>query len=440
MNKIKFDFSNSKITDLKYKKYEKDLQKEIKNLNNASKKKYLDLRCSINLPLDNKILNESKLISNKLRSAQTIVVIGIGGSNLGTIAVYEALRGKLYNQTQKKKVYFADTCDSNSISEISNLIKADLIAGKKVILNAISKSGGTTETIANFEILLNVVKKYAKYDYKKYVVITTGKKSPFEKYAISEKFSILNLPDNVGGRYSVFSNVGIFPLIFLGVDCKKLFLGAKDIRVDCLSKSIVKNPAMKSAVTIYEMNKSGKNIFNTFIFCSQFESVGKWYRQLLGESIGKEFNLNKKKINVGVTPTVAIGSTDLHSLSQLYLGGPNDKLHCFVKINNVKLVKLGNDKKLDLIVSHLQNKKFEEIMSAIYLGTTKAFTKKKIPYYEIELEEISEYTVGALLQMKMIEVMFLGSLYNVNPFDQPNVEDYKIITKKILSGVENGRN
>lgn len=437
MERINFNFSKTQISKSKYGQYEKKLQSEVKNLVLASKKKYNDLRCSINLPFDNKILEESKFMSNKLKDANSIVVIGIGGSNLGTIAIYEALKGKLYNQINlqsknNKKVYFADTCDSNSIFDIGNLIKEDLINGKKVILNAISKSGGTTETIANFEYLFDIVKKYAKYDYKKYIVITTGKKSKFEKYGISEQFQILNLPDNVGGRYSVFSNVGIFPLTFLGINCEKLFLGAKEIRKSCLNSSIEKNPAMKSAVTIFEQNKLNKNIFNTFIFSSQFESIGKWYRQLLGESIGKEFDLKGNKVNVGITPTVAIGSTDLHSLSQLYLGGPNDKLHCFIKIKNPKLIKLGNDNKLNEIVAGIQKKQFSNIIDAIYTGTTTAFEKKKIPFYEIELETITEYEIGSLLQMKMIEMIYLGSLFNVNPFDQPNVEEYKIITKKLL--------
>lgn len=431
MDTIKFDFSQSRISENKYKQYEKKLQEEVKELIKASKKRYENSRASINLPFDESILKQSKQIANKVKDADTIVVIGIGGSNLGTIAIYESLKGKLYNQTNKK-VYFADTV-SFSIKQISDLIKKDLKENKKVVLNAISKSGGTTETIANFEFLLDVVKKNANYNYKDYIVITTGVDSKFEKYAKKENFNILNLPDKVGGRYSVFSNVGIFPLTFLGIKCDKLFVGARDIRQKCLSKTININPAMKSAVTIFDQNKKGKNIFNTFLFSTQLESIGKWYRQLLGESIGKEFNLQNKKVNSGICPTTAIGSTDLHSMAQLYLGGPNNTLHCFVDIKNKQKLNLPNNEKLGDIVSNIQKRPISELMGAILKGTQGAFTKKRIPYYSIELEKLDEYNVGALLQMKMIEMMFLGALSNVNPFNQPNVEEYKILTKKILS-------
>ena len=200
----------------------------------------------------------------------------------------------------------------------------------------------------------------------------------------------------------------------------------------CLSNSISKNYAMKSAITIYEHNRKGKNIFNTFLFSKQLESIGKWYRQLLAESIGKEKNRENKKINSGITPITSIGSTDLHSMAQLYLGGPNDKLHCFINIKKQTKVKVPRDKNIGKITSNLVGKNMQEIMEAIYGGVTGAFRKKRKPFYQIKLEKIDEYNIGALLQMKMIEMMYLGALFNVNPFDQPNVEEYKKVTKELL--------
>jgi len=432
MDKVKFNFSNSDVLEKDYNDYQKKLKNEVEALNQALLKEYDDIRASINLCDDVNIITDAQNLVSKLDDATSIVVVGIGGSNLGTIAIYEALKGRLYNQTQKKQVYFADTVDSFSINEICNLVKAKLKKGEKVIINAISKSGGTTETIANFEVLLNIISKYANYDYKDYVVITTGVDSKFENYAKSVKFNVLNLPDKVGGRYSVFSQVGIFPLVFLGIDVKELFKGAKDIRSLCLDKDINVNSAMKSAVSIFENNKKGKCIFNTFLFSTQLESIGKWYRQLLGESIGKEFDLEGNKINSGIVPTTAIGSTDLHSMAQLYLGGPNNTYHCVVNVKNKPDVVLGDSKELDNIVPHIQNKSLSNIMDAILEGTKGAFMKKNVPFCEVELEELNEYTIGSLLQMKMIEMMFLGALFGVNPFDQPNVEEYKVLTKKEL--------
>lgn len=419
---VKFEFKDSNVPKKESAKIEEKLVNELALLNKVLKKGYDDKRASINLPIDNNVLGESEQIASKVKDAEVLVVVGIGGSNLGTIAVYEALYGKLYNETQKKKVYFADTVDSNSISNMKMIIKNHIKENRKVVLNIISKSGGTTETIANFNTLFDVVKEQK--NYQKYIVVTTGKNSRLYDHAMKEGYHVLTIPDNVGGRYSVFSNVGIFPLTFLGVDAKNLLKGAKAAREDIKSLG---NPAIISAINIYYHAMEGKNIINTFLFSTQLESIGKWYRQLMGESIGKEFDLNGKKVNVGLTPTTAIGSTDLHSMAQLYLGGPDDKFHVFVELEKTSNIKLNND-----ILLPLKGKTLHEIMDAILKGVKGAFKQKKIPYYEIILEDLDEYHIGGLLQYKMIEMMLLGSLFNVNPFDQPNVEEYKIITKKYL--------
>ncbi len=428
---LKFDFKNSNISQKTYNKYKKKLEEETKALKKATKTGYEDPRCSINLPFDKSIISDSEKVLKKIKQPKTIIVIGIGGSNLGTIDVYEAIKGKRYNETNKKQVYFADTVDSDSMLEIKNLIEQKLKKKEKILLNAISKSGSTTETIANFTVLLNTIKKYDK-DYKNHVVIITDKDSPFYNYAQKQGFHILTIPKNVGGRYSVISNVGIFPLMFLDINVKQLIKGAQDAVKLGIANSVNKNSPMKSAISIYEHNKKGRNIFNTFLFSTKMESVGKWYRQLLAESIGKIHIKNRKKFHTGLTPVTSIGSTDLHSMAQLYLAGPNDKYHCFINIKNNPKIKITNNKPLSEIVQNIQGKNLSEIIQAIYGGVTEAFKKKKRPFYEIEIEKIDEYNLGQLLQMKMIEVMYLGALFEVNPFDQPNVEEYKKITREIL--------
>ena len=434
MKQVAFNFEDSRVTKAQEEKLEKKLSGEIKALKQALKKGYEDDRASINLCDDLGIIKKSQVVVNKVRSATTIVVIGIGGSNLGTMAIYETLKGKYYNELEKKKVYFADTVDSHKIQDIAKLIEKELKQKRKVVLNIISKSGGTTEPIANFQILLQTLKKYHKKDYNKYVVATTQENSKLFEVAKKEEFHILDMPHKVGGRYSVLSAVGVFPLQFLGVDMKKVFKGAKEMRDICLEKSYKKNPAMRSASFLYTHAKKGRNIANTFLFSPQLENVGKWYRQLMGESIGKEWNKNHtKKVHCGITPSTSIGSTDLHSITQLYLGGPDDKSYVFVHVNSVPKVKLGNEKDYDAIVPHLQKRPLEEIMNAILRGVQEAFRKKKKPFYEISLGSLKDYEIGSLLQMKMIEMMMLGVLLDVNPFDQPNVEEYKIITKKLLS-------
>ena len=243
---------------------------------------------------------------------------------------------------------------------------------------------------------------------------------------------MLHVPKKVGGRYSVFSNVGLFPLGFLGINIKELRNGAGRAKRDCL-KPFQKNPAMLSAALIFHHNKKGMNIFDTFVFDTELESIGKWYRQLMGESIGKENDREGKKINAGITPTVSIGSTDLHSMAQLYLGGPPDRYTSFITVPPNNKVSIPKWKEYNTLVENIQGRKLNEIMDAIINGVKTAYKSGKRPFSEISMESKSEKEMGYLLQFKMMEMMFLAALLNVNAFDQPAVEEYKKETRRILA-------
>jgi len=406
MKSLTFSNNNALVSEASIRNSVKKLLKEIKILSNLNSD-YSDSRSSINLPLDLPMLRGVKdMIKEKLKLKPSyLIVVGIGGSNLGTIAIQEAVLGKLYNQLNPKiKVLYADTVDSDSINSIIQLIKSEK---GNVLLNVISKSGTTAETVANFEVLLNTLKKYKK-NFNKYVVAATDQGSRLWDLAIKNHFDVLEIPKKVGGRYSVFSPVGLFPLGMLGINLEKLLRGAEDMKHKCLSKSLNTNPAAISAALAYLNYKKGNNIQDLFLFSNDLESLGRWNRQLIGESLGK----NKK----GITPTVSIGSTDLHSVAQLYLGGPYDKFTTFVSIDK----------------NHHPNNKLDRIMKAILAGTQKSFRKNKRPFTKITLPDKSEYSIGQFLQLKMIETIYLGSLMNVNPFDQPKVEDYKAETRKLL--------
>ena len=163
------------------------------------------------------------------------------------------------------------------------------------------------------------------------------------------------------------------------------------------------------------------------------ESVGKWYRQLTGESIGKRENLDGEEAHEGITPIVSIGSTDLHSMAQLFYGGPHDKLTTLVYAKQSPAeVKVPQDLVFPGLVDDITGKSYKEIMQAIYGGVKKAYEKNGLPYMEILFPEISEYTVGQFLQFKMCEMMYLAQLLNVNAFNQPAVEDYKSETRELL--------
>lgn len=435
MKDVRFFSQSSLIPQKELDSLQPRLLEEIARMNDALKHGYENDRASINLPEDKKSLRKIKVIINEKRKMKPkyLVVVGIGGSNLGTVAVQEALLGRLFNQVeQSTKILFADTVDADLIHAIVTLIEPVLKNGENVLINGVSKSGGTTETIANFEVLIDVMKKY-KRDWQNYIVVTTDKNSKYWSLAEKNGFSMLEIPSKVGGRFSIFSAVGLFPLGMLGINIDDLLNGALVMKEKCLDMQIKNNPAALSASLSYSHYKHGKNIHDLFLFSTDLESLGKWYRQLLGESIGKEYDIKGKQVFTGITPTVSIGSTDLHSMAQLALGGPFDKFTTFVRIErNNMIILVPNLQDYASLVNGIQGKTLDDIMKAILNGVQAAYRKENRPYCEIALPDKTAFSIGQFMQFKMMEIMFLGVLCEVNPFNQPNVEAYKHETRKIL--------
>ena len=174
--------------------------------------------------------------------------------------------------------------------------------------------------------------------------------------------------------------------------------------------------------------KNDKIIHDTFLFEPDLEGFGKWYRQLTGESIGK--------MGKGITPTVSVGTTDLHSVAQLYFDGPKDKFTTFVSVaDHGKDFIIKSKENIDELVPHISGKSFGKVLAAILTAVKATYQKQQLPFVSIELPELSEETLGALLQVKMMEMMYLGKLMGVNPFDNPGVEGYKEETRKLLGSL-----
>jgi len=436
MKNIEFSFVDAMIPQRRILRTAERLKPEIRKLSNAISERYEGDLASLYLPDDKLMLGEVKrAIGEKLQLKPVyLVVVGIGGSNLGTVAIQEAVLGRLYNQlTASIKVLYADTVDSDGINNIITLVKPVLERGDNIILNVISKSGTTTETIANAEVLIELLHS-RKNDNKNCICVTTDKYSELWNIALRERYNALEIPKKVGGRYSVFSPVSLFPLGLLGINIERLLDGAKYMRKICIDTNIEKNPAAISATIQYLHCQSGKNISDLFIFANDLESLGKWCRQLIAESLGKEFNNKGETANIGITPVISIGSTDLHSMAQLYLGGPYDKFTTFLRVeNNNSHIKVPMLKEYSKLINGIQGKRLESIMSAIMEGAKVAFRKGGRPFMEVKLPCKSEYPIGQFLQFKMMETIYLGYLLGVNPFDQPNVESYKSETRKILA-------
>lgn len=429
---MNFSFKDSLLSKDEITNTAKTLDPYLKHLRKVSQEGIYDYdESSINLAFDDGILNQAlklkeEIVSDKLKY---FIDIGIGGSNLGTKAIYDSLFGYFDSLEPNRfpKMIFADTNDPEFLIKLKNLLK-EVDSPEQVLINAISKSGTTTETAVNLEVILaSLSKKFSQATDR--LVATTDQDSKLWNQAIEKNIQVLSIPKKVGGRYSVFSAVGLFPLLVLGIRIEKLLAGARNIRQWCLADSL-DNPALVSAIVLFRHSQHDKAINDNFFFHPELESVGKWYRQLMGESIGKEKDLTGKEIRAGITPTVSVGSTDLHSMAQLYLGGPKDKVTTFVYSDKSEAVAVPAGE--FELVENIEGKKTSEIMTAILEGVKLAYAKKGLPFMEVILADISEYSLGEFLQFKMMEMMFLGKLLGVNTFDQPNVEEYKTETRKIL--------
>jgi len=253
------------------------LRPMIRNIANAVSEGYEGDLASLCLLDDRLMLGKVRQAIGKNLQLKPVylVVVGIGGSNLGTIAVQEAVLGKRYNQlTAATKVLYADTVDSDSINNIITLVKPVLEKGGNILLNVISKSGTTTETIANTEVLIDLLRRHKK-DYKNCISVTSDKDSELWNIAVKEGFNVLEIPKKVGGRYSVFSPAGLFPLGLLGIDIERLLDGATHMREVGIDTNIENNPAAISATIQYLHYGSGKNISDLFLFANDLESLGK---------------------------------------------------------------------------------------------------------------------------------------------------------------------
>lgn len=378
------------------------------------------------LPFTEEYLWESHNLVEKFSDRDMMLLVGIWGSNLWTMALYDALRDTL---PTGKSIYFFDTPDPQSVQKEWKEISRELALGKKLVLTIISKSGTTTETIALASYLLWELSTGYKGQYD--IVTISDPGSRLDDLATKEGWHRLNLPKHVWGRYSVLSNVGLFPLTFLGVDTRWLVSGARSSIESYISRSS-SHSATKVAQMLYD-GYPKRHIFEHWFFSKRLESMGKWYRQLLAESIGK---IVSDGSTTGITPSVAIGTIDLHSIAQLDLSHVSDRSIALVReISNTSILRVP-DTVITSLLPHLQGKWFSQIMDAAFEGFRDALHQKSVPTYTYELDGSNAFAIGYWLQTKMLEVALLGVFLWVNAFDQPNVEDYKkLMEPRLKTGI-----
>ena len=350
------------------------------------------------------------------KSCDVLIVIGIGGSYLGARAVIEALRSTLYNNLTKDTpdIYYV----GNSINPTYLNDVLSICEGKDICVNVISKSGTTTEPALAFRIFKKLVEdKYGKEEAKKRIFSTTDKaKGTLKELSDTEGYETFVVPDDVGGRFSVLTAVGLLPIAVAGIDIDKLMAGAaagrekysKDDGNDCYKYAALRN-------ILYNKSKSVEMLIS---YDPNFVMMNEWFKQLFGESEGKD--------QKGIFPSSATFSTDLHSLGQFIQDGSRIMFETVMEIKKPKtdLFLQPDAENLDGL-NFLTNQNMSVVNQKAYQGTVLAHTEGGVPNMILELDDVSEETLGELIYFFEKACAISGYMLGVNPFNQPGVESYK---------------
>ena len=410
-----------------------EAQVDIERLGSSGKLGFLDL------PYQSVEAKRIVTWARKKREAfDTLVVLGIGGSALGNIAVQQALRPLTWNLLDRKarkgalRLFVLDNVDPRWAADLLQVL--DL---KKTLFNVISKSGTTAECLANYFIFRKAVEK--KVGTKKapqhFVFTTDAQKGYLLETATRENIERFVIPANVGGRFSVMTPVGLVSAALTGVDILQLLDGAQAMAKRCRDASLKTNPAALYASVQHHYYQKGVKLSVLMPYSQNLWGVSDWYRQLWAESLGKKLDRQGKTINVGPTPIKALGVTDQHSQAQLYMEGPYDKIITFLSVQDFgqKVAIPAVDKK-----HYLSGHSLNELLKAEEQGTRLALTKAQRPNLTVTIPEISAFTLGETFFFFEMATAYMGDLLNINAFDQPGVELAKVYTYALMgrSGYE----
>jgi glucose-6-phosphate isomerase len=377
------------------------------------------------------IIATAKVVKKKFDS---FVVLGIGGSALGPMAVFQALCHLHHNELPKSKrkapkFYVEDNVDPERMMAL-----LDVVDVKKTMFNVITKSGSTSETMSQYLIIMDILKKTLGEDAKNHIIATTSQsKGNLIKIAKKESLKTFYIPDGVGGRFSELCPVGLFPAAVLGIDIKGILKGAKFMDKLCIKRDIKKNPALMAATLQYISMNKGKNISVMMPYADGLKLMSDWYAQLWGESLGKAMNFNGNKVFVGQTPVKAVGVTDQHSQVQLYTEGPFDKVVTLIAVDSYrKEVTISNGCEDIPDVNFLCGHTMNELITAELNATEYALTRAERLNNRITLPEVNAFYLGQLMMFFMMQTAFTGAYLNIDTFNQPGVEEGKNATYALL--------
>ncbi len=368
--------------------------------------------------LDSKLLEEMQISVKNLKEkgAKHLLVIGIGGSFLGAQAAIDFTKGKL---TSRDELIFVGT--NMSHSHFKQVEK--FLLDKEWAICVISKSGGTLEPSLAFNHFNNLLEQKYGEDHKNRVIAVTGKNGILNDLAVSKGYKTFEIPDGIGGRFSVMTPVGLFPMIFADIDVAKIIEGANEAKRDLSSSNLNENSAFRYAVIRFLLNKKSKLTHEIFVsYDFDLDMMGEWFKQLFAESEGKD--------GKGIFPLSVSYSRDLHSLGQIIQEGPKTFFETVLWINeniaDEEKIYPKHDDNDAYKLNYLLNTSLDEINQKAFAGVTDAhYQEGKISNLIIELSEKTEKSLGYLFYWYFMAVTMSGYLLGINPFNQPGVEIYK---------------
>ncbi|MGH2272015.1 glucose-6-phosphate isomerase [Anaerohalosphaeraceae bacterium U12dextr] len=387
----------------------------------AGKVRYRDLPYNEQYP---KQVRE--IASQVVNECENFVVLGIGGSALGNIALQTALNPYLYNldaaQRKGPRLFVFDNVDPMQLASFLDWVGDKL---DKTIFNVISKSGRTAETAAQFLIIREMLlKKLGPAGYKKQIIATTDPKEGTLRKIVNEAgFRTLEVPDGVGGRWSVLSPVGLLSAAVCGIDIENLLAGARDMDQRVSRTDFFANPAALNAAINWHYYNAGKRISVMFPYAWRLKDLSDWYRQLWAESLGKTKNLKGMDVYVGPTPVNALGTTDQHSQVQLYREGPNDKIFTFLQVKQFdRDIIIGPAPENTPELNYLAGKQMSRLLNSEKIGTEYALLHDKRPCMTVLFDQVNAFTIGQFIYLFEVTTSLAGLLFDINAYDQPAVE------------------
>lgn len=394
------------------------------------------------------LLEENVLISEEEKKAllslreeakgyDAVISIGIGGSYLGNQVLFDLFCGPYWNQLTKEErhgypqVYFAgQNVDPVSLIELSSCIswESERLQGRlmKVLILVISKSGTTIEPVTAVRGLKKLLAPVCDIQL---MAITDREKGRIRPLAEKEHFPCFTVPDGIGGRFSVFSQVGIVFASLVGIPIEEFLNGAKMVEEACRSEDWQKNPALLlAALKFIAMKEYGITAEVVMPYGDKLRSFGWWYAQLLGESLGKKYDLDENVVYNGRTPVASVGTTDMHSLTQEHQQGKKNKLVQFISVEQLPedLSVLCDEKDVSGMVP------MSRMLAAARRANEEALAKEGRMSCHISMKKLTPFHVGALMYFFFLVIAYEGAKENVNAFDQPGVEDYKKILHEDL--------